>query len=244
MFQRMVALPYDEYAQMNVNQKLQQVKQPNDVQFNTLDRQYEERASIPDQYRRMFLQGETLDEMKMLKEKMRNVIASNSPKPYRQRASALFDGLESFMRFNERGEIFDDANKVVPNSHVQDLIQYAVRDRRRNVVPAGWNEFKAQLKIHNVPRHMLNRFTLDELEGKKTSDAAAPSQAFIFKTPAQRQMDQRETVVKRPQATKRVQADNPFDVLKGFGSPSPKKPRKRPHRSRKQPEKFGFTQSF
>lgn len=240
MFRRMVALPYDQYAQMNMTQSLQQVKQPYDVQFNTLNKQYEQRGNVADPYRRMMLQGETLEEMKVLKERMRNLIASNSPKPYRNRASSLFDGLESAIQFNERGEIMDEEGKVVPHSHVQDLIQYAVRDRRREVVPTGWNAFLEQIKRHNVPRHMLNRFTLDEMEGKK-----AVPKPFVFGTPAARRGDMAGTAVKRappPTASrKRASPDvNPFDVVKhsvaNFSNPTPKK--RRSERKRKMTDKY------
>lgn len=245
MFRRMVALPYDEYAQMNMSQQLRQVKQPLDVQFNDLNKEYEQQANITDPYRRMMLQGETLDEMKNLKERMRNLIASNSPKPYRHRASALFDGLESFIRFNERGEIMDSEGKVVPHSHVQDLIQYAVRDRRRDVVPTGWADFMSLLKKHNVPRHMLNRFTLDEMAGKPIGKAPPP---FIFATPAARREDLTGTALKRRREIKHVDRDNPFDVLKHdvahFESPSPKKRRKLPVRTRREPERFAFVKKF
>ena len=145
MFQRMIAVPYEEYAQMS-GSKVDHVKHPDDYQFHDLEKRYANQEQIPDPYRRMMLQGETLDEMKQLKQTMRSIIASNSPKPYCSRANALFQGLESFLKFNDRGEILDDDGKVVPNSHVEDLIQYAVRDRRRNIVPVGWEHFTTLLK--------------------------------------------------------------------------------------------------
>ena len=190
MFQRMVALPYEEYAQLSGNSKISQVKQPYDQQFHDLEKEYAKRENISDPFRRMLLQGETIDEMKALKEKMRNVIAVNSPKPYRTRASALFQGLESSLKFNERGEIYDEEGNLVPDSHVEDLIQYAVRDRRRDIIPKGWQQFISTLRKHNVPRYTLNRLTLDEVDGKAPVKTTVKT-PFIFtgKTPASRRED-------------------------------------------------------
>ena len=218
MFQRMVAVPYEQYAQLNTAQGLRDVKQPLDGQFSALDKQYTDRVNVADPYRRMMLQGETLEEMKAMKERMRNVIVANSPKPYRNRAKALFDGLESIIKFNERGEILSDEGRAVPHSHVQDLIQYAVRDRRREVLPTGWKDFLSLMKKHNVPRHMLNRFTLDEMEGNMPA-----KHPFVFGTPAARQVDRSGTIVKRP-ATKRKLEENPFDAI--IANPTPKKRKK------------------
>ena len=191
MFQRMVALPYEEYAQLSGNSKINQVKQPYDQQFYDLEKEYAKQEHISNPFRRMLLQGETIDEMKALKEKMRKLIASNSPKPYRTRANALYQGLEPFLKFNERGEIFDEAGKLISDSHVEDLIQYAVRDRRRDIIPTGWPQFTSILRKHNVPRYTLNRLTLDEIDGKAPSSASVKTTPFVFtgKTPMSRRED-------------------------------------------------------
>ena len=39
----------------------------------------------------------------------------------------------------------------------------AVRDRRRNITPPGWEEFKTLLKDANAPRMILNYETLEEM---------------------------------------------------------------------------------
>lgn len=252
MFRRMVAIPYEQYAQMNMSHSLQHVHEPYNVQLTNLDKQYEERERITDPYRRMILQSETLEEMKALKERMRSLIASNSPKPYRNRSSALFDDIEPDLKFNERGEIMNEKGKVVPHSNVQDLIQYAVRDRRREVVPTGWNEFLSFMKSRNVPRHMLNRFTIDEMDGNSVG-----AQTFVFGTPAARHADVSGTVVKRttPVTTnvkntrKRGETErNPFDQIKEniahFSPPTPKKRRKLSQRTRKAPLRYGFLDKF
>ena len=191
MFQRMVAVPFEEYTQLSGNSRINQVKQPHDQQFHDLEKEYTKQDNISDPFRRMMLQGETIDEMKTLKEKkMRNMIAANSPKPYRTRANALYQGLEPFLKFNERGEIFDDEGKLVPDSHIEDLIQYAVRDRRRDIIPKGWQSFTSILRKHNVPRYTLNRLTLDEIDGRSSANAAVKT-PFIFsgKTPVSRRED-------------------------------------------------------
>ena len=186
----MVAMPYEEYAHLSGNSKINQVKQPYDQQFHDLEKEYAKQDNISDPFRRMMLQGETIDEMKILKEKMRNVIAANSPKPYRTRANALYQGLEPFLKFNERGEIFDDKGNLISDSHIEDLIQYAVRDRRRDIIPKGWQQFTTILRKHNVPRYTLNRLTLDEMDGVASASTAAKT-PFIFtgKTPASRRED-------------------------------------------------------
>ena len=63
-----------------------------------------------------------------------------------------------------KGEIYSDTGDLVPGSRLEDLIQHAVRDRRRNIMPKGWSEFLRILRDHNVPKFMLNRNTLDEME--------------------------------------------------------------------------------
>ena len=71
--------------------------------------------------------------------------------------------MENVLKFNERGEMIDESGNATANSHVEDLIQHAVRDRRRNITPAGWNFFLDLAMKHNVPKSVLNRSTLDEM---------------------------------------------------------------------------------
>ena len=143
---------------------LQHVKQPLEQQFQHLNRQYTEAENIHDPYRRLVFQGEALDEMKELKERMRHYVQVSTPKPYVNRAKALFQNVESFLQFNAKGELMDKDNRVISQSRVEDLIQHAVRDRRRNMTPTGWSTFLSMLHEHNVPRSVLNRQTLDELD--------------------------------------------------------------------------------
>lgn len=171
MFQRLMAIPQEEYLQLTA---VQQARQPITRQFYNLEKRYEDSEKISEPFKRLINQSETLNEMKDLKEKMRQGILVSTPKPYQTRAKTLFQNLEPHIKFNERGEIFDDKGDVIPNSRLEDLIQYAVRDRRRNIVPVAWNKFMLLLKAHNVPKFVLNHDTLKELETPITMIKSEP----------------------------------------------------------------------
>ena len=204
MFQRMIAIPQEEYVSMNA---LQHVKQPLEQQFHQLNRQFTEAEKIQDPYRRLMFQGEALDEMKELKEKMRYNVQVSTPKPYINRAKALFQNVESFLQFNEKGEMLDKNNHVFSQSRIEDLIQHAVRDRRRNMTPTGWSSFLTLLHEHNVPKSLLNRQTLDELEnlGQQTS----------------------KTEFKKPSTILRKRSRSDMRIKKEMSSPLKKKSRSR-----------------
>ena len=68
------------------------------------------------------------------------------------------------MQVNEKGEILDSNNFPLEGSNITDLIQHAVRDRRRNIQPPAWSYFKDRLKGMNVPQSLLNYETLDEMK--------------------------------------------------------------------------------
>lgn len=162
----MIVIPQEEYLAMST---MQNVKEPLAQQFYNTEKRYVEDANIRDPYRRLIMQSATLDEMKMLKEQMRNSLGIATPKPYRNRAKGLFQFIESSLRFNEKGEIYGKGDQAITGSRVEDLIQYAVNDRRRsNLKPEGWNDFLELLREKNVPKNFLNRYTIDELEGKPT----------------------------------------------------------------------------
>ena len=164
-FQRMIAIPQEEYLAMS---SLQNIKEPLAQHFQTLEKRYTSEEQERDPYRRLMMQSNTLDQMKQVKSQMRNSLAISTPKPYQSRAKALFETVESFLKFNDKGEIYSDDGTIVPGSRLEDLIQHAVRDRRRNLTPTGWTDFLTVLHDHNVPKSILNRNTLDELEGKVT----------------------------------------------------------------------------
>lgn len=185
MFQRMLVIPQEEYLQLTA---VQAAKQPMARQIQNLSTEYEEQGEIRDPYRRLIRQAETLDTMKVLKEKMRQQIVMAAPKPYQSRTRSLFQHLEPILKLNERGEIFDEHNQPIPDSRIEDLIQHAVRDRRRYFVPTGWDSFLRTLHANNIPKYMLNRNTLDELEGRSGVKTLlqTPIKTDISKKPTKR----------------------------------------------------------
>ena len=175
----MVAIPQEEYTKLT---SVQQVRQPFTQQFYNLERQYGEHEHIRDPYQRMMMQSETLEDMKDLKERMRQDLTVATPKPYKSRALALYQSLQPYIKFNERGEIFSEDGALVPDSRLEDLVQYAVRDRRRAIVPTGWSQFRNLIQSQNVPRYMLNRDTLEELTKGKVK--VEPTTPFKVKSPS------------------------------------------------------------
>ena len=229
MFQRLIAIPQEEYMQLT---RIQQVRQPATQQFYNLERQYNEQARIDDPYHRLMLQSETLDEMKELKERMRQDITSTTPKPYQKRAQALFQSMEPFLKFNERGEIYNVSEQLIPQSRLEDLIQYAVRDRRRNITPTGWQDFRILLKTHNVPKSMLNRDTLEEMNKERDiTQIDLSSSTSQMRKRKMKKEGSSPSLITRPlkrlkkeptkQKSKRVRKDNPkfgkqFGFLQGY----------------------------
>ena len=71
-FQRMIAIPQEEYIQLK---SVQHVKQPDAQKMVDLTQLYQQQAQIKDPYEQLMLQGETLDTMKGLKEKMRQELS-------------------------------------------------------------------------------------------------------------------------------------------------------------------------
>ena len=198
-FQRMIAIPQEEYMSMNA---LQKVDSPSLQQFSQLENRYVSDENIHDPYRRLVMQSSTLDEMKQLKEQMRNSLSIATPKPYRNRAQALLNSIDSFIRYNEKGEIYSDDNKVIPGSRVEDLINHSVRDRRRNMTPTGWTHFKKLLRDHNIPKTILNRNTLDELDEKLATSllpVKTPSPALKVKA--------KQSRIPTPRASKTIAKD-------------------------------------
>ena len=166
-FQRMVVVPESEYIQLTT---LQQVKQPLAQKFHEVSNEHENAAAIGDPYARLVARSTTLDEMKGLRDQMREYLSITTPKPYRSRAERLLSVLEPRLKWNEKGELLDEGtNKAISQSQVSDLIQHAVRDRRRhNFSPTGWNYFVQRLHEHNVPQMLLNLSTLEELKSKSS----------------------------------------------------------------------------
>ena len=206
----MIAIPVEQYNQLT---SLQHVHKPAEQhKMMQLSQTYDKQARITDPTDRLLLQGGTLEEMKDLKEKMRQDLSLGTPKPYRNRA-LTFCSLESHVPFTERGELLDDAGKAIPNSRVEDLIQHTVRDRRRNFTPEAWDTFVGMLKKHNVPRVVLNRPTLDELNAPPPtkSKRRPPMSATPKRTPKQ--------------TPKRLVHKTPISLFGKFVSPDKKRRR-------------------
>ena len=167
MFQRLVAIPQEEYINMS---NMRNVQQPIAQYFQNLQRQHHDVEQVRDPYERLIKQSEVLEQMKDVKDRIRQSLTVSTPKPYQNRAKALFQSMESFLKFNDRGELLDETGNVISSSRVEDLIQHAVRDRRRNMTPIGWNQFLNLLREHNIPKSILNRYTLDEMEDKSKTN--------------------------------------------------------------------------
>ena len=159
-FERMVALPEVEYHQLKA---LQQTQNPLENKFKTLSNEYAKQESIPDPYTRIQRQGETLNEMVEIKDQLRKRLISMTPKPFQTRAQGLFQFVKEKVKFNEMGELLNDDDTVIEGSNITDLIQHAVRDRRRNIVPTGWSHFLNILRSNNAPRMIMNYETLEDL---------------------------------------------------------------------------------
>lgn len=226
MFQRMVAIPQEEYTKLT---SVQQVRQPFTQQFYKLEQQYGEQDRIQDPYERLIKQSETLEDMKDLKERMRQDLSISTPKPYQSRALALYQSIQPFIKFNERGEIFDETGNLIRESRLEDLVQYAIRDRRRSVVPIGWSQFRTLLKSQNVPKFMLNRDTLQEMDKSKLKvepfltvkrESEAPPPAKQRKMQYEKRLAQHKTKVEtlRKKSTRVRKPNKKYDEQYGFVS--------------------------
>ena len=148
---------------------------------------------------------------------MRNYISVSTPKPYRNRAQALFQSIEPHIKFNDRGEIYDVNAKIIEHSRLEDLIQHAVRDRRRNMLPIGWSEFVDVLRQHNIPKSMLNHETINELSIKPTKVITPPirqSRARKRESPALRKLQSLSP--KRKRSRRKSRRYPSVDFLKTF----------------------------
>ena len=171
-FQQLVAIPVEQYTQMMSVANMQQPplqQKLTQAQHDFIASANAPSASPPNSYDRLMRQGMMLEEVKRLKEQMRASVSMGTPKPYRNRALALYNQIAPVTQFNEQGElVIPDGvggdGRAVAGSRAEDLIQHAVRDRRKQFTPTGWSEFLRELFQHNIPRMMLNRPTIDELQ--------------------------------------------------------------------------------
>lgn len=193
-YSRMVVIPQEEYVQMTA---VQQARQPLTQQFYNSEQDYQRNLHVSNPQRSIMLQSEAIERMKDLKDQMRNYLTISTPKPYRSRAEALFQTIEPHLNVNEKGEIIKDDNAVIESSRYEDLIQHAVRDRRRNFTPIGWDYFVELLRKHNVPKSSLNLETLKELSNPFTTRKKLIASKIVKRArAAKRRSDSSELIVK------------------------------------------------
>ena len=223
-YSRMIVIPQEEYTQMSA---MQQVRQPLADQVYRSERDYQQNLHIKDPHRAVLLQSETIERLKDLKDQMRHYLTISTPKPYRTRAEALFQSIEPYLNVNEKGEVIKDDNSVIESSRYEDLIQHAVRDRRRSFVPTGWDYFIKLLKNHNVPKSSLNRETLDELDAPKLT----PPRRSMLPIPTKRTPSSFHTPMQTPTKWMKTSPQ----------SSTQRKSRSRSRRPRAPPKKFMFS---
>lgn len=237
-YSRMVVIPQEEYVQLSA---MQQVRQPLAQQVYQSEQDYQNNLHIKDPHRAVLMQSETIERLKDLKDQMRHYLTVSTPKPYRSRAEALFQSIEPWLNVNEKGEIIQADNSVIESSRVEDLIQHAVRDRRRSFVPTGWSYFINLLKQHNVPKSSLNRETLDELD--------APASKHPSKLPPPKNWTRVKKEPKTP-PLKNVTLRSKLPIRKRSRSavgrktspaPMQRRGRSREKRRRVPPQKYMFT---
>lgn len=221
-YSRMVVIPQEEYMQLSA---VQQVRQPVTQQFYNAEQDYQKNLHGADPHRTVLLQSETIERLKDLKDQMRAYLTISTPRPYRTRAEALFQSIQQYLNVNEKGEVIKDDNTVIESSRYEDLIQHAVRDRRRNFTPTGWSYFVNLLKKHNVPKSSLNRETLDELASPMKTPMKTPVKASKLKPP---------TVYKTPMARIKLESDDSV-------TPKQRRSRSKTKRSRRPPNRLIFT---
>lgn len=220
-FQRMVVLPQEEYIQLS---SLQNANQPLVQHMSQLEQQYHQ---VPKEsqnpYDQLYKQGSILEAMKRTKERLREEMTLGTPKPYRNRALSLYRSLEPHMSLTERGELQGPDQQVYKDSRIEDLIQHAVRDRRRHFTPVAWDEFLTLLKQHNIPKSTLNRATLDELSQRTTQRSRPRSRSHPrsrARSRAPKRLPSRKTPSKvRPPSTRKRKPSQRYpntDYLKEF----------------------------
>ena len=212
-FERMVGIPEDEYHQIRSSQLH---TDPVQRKFASLSDEYKKQDLIRNPHIRVQRQGETLNEMINLKDELRSRLTQVTPKPYRTRAQSLFQHVANRILLNEKGELYDADGKLIEASNISDLIQHAVRDRRRNIVPVGWSTFLNILQDNNTPRMILNYDTLHEMQtGKLVTKPTTPAK-FVPKKQTEKLVTKTvlaaQTIPRRP--SKRLKKSPDYYVKK------------------------------
>lgn len=166
-FSKMVAIPIEEYEQLKSSQIS---SDPLDQRMKQYESEYRQHENIPLPDIQQKQQSKTLHHMLTLAEQIKDRALASTPSTYRRRAQNLFDFINPFIKWNEKGEIMNAFGSPISGSHIEDLVQYAVRDKRRsNINPVGWEFFLQELKEHNVPKMSLGADTIVELDRLRPS---------------------------------------------------------------------------
>ena len=174
-FERMVGIPEDEYHHLK---SLQASDNPLQKKYLSLSSDYRKQGFIHDPQVRVARQGETLSQIINLKDEIRKRLVESTPRPFQTRVQSLFQFISDKINVNNKGEMYDKDGAIIEGSNISDLIQHAIRDRRRNITPSGWSEFLGVLKENNVPRMILNYDTLDEMLVKRSNSSSSSSSAL------------------------------------------------------------------
>lgn len=238
-YARMIAVPEEEYVQLTA---VQQAKQPLTQQFYKAEQDYQQNLRVGDPQRSVLLQSETIEHMKDLKDRMRSYLSISTPKPYRSRAEALFQTIEPYLNVNDKGEIIKDDNSVIESSRYEDLIQHAVRDRRRSFTPTGWPYFVELLRKYNVPKSSLNRETLDELYSPTPVATPATTPKSLKSGKSLKRSYMEDYMKESPHVKKPRMMSTPRMKIKTSPKSTQKRSASKTRRSRVPPQKFMFSQ--
>ena len=210
-FHQLVAIPLEQYNQMlsmmnmrqPIGQKITRIQ-------NALSNPTIAAADGSNPYDHMIRQGMMLDELKRAREQLKNGLSAGTPKPYRNRALALYNQIAPLIQFNDKGELLINKGSsssgypsAVVGSRAEDLIQHAVRDRRKHFTPTGWSEFAEQLHKHNIPRMMLNHATIEELQARalppsSTTAASSSSLSSSSSSSSMKKKKKKEVMLSTP----------------------------------------------
>ena len=177
-YSKMVVILESEYLQLTNFMKMSTHDNPSSSssthyhhhpyqdQIQQLEKKTLEYDKVADPYRRMRLESENLKERRGINERIKKLMTISTPRQYRSRAENLLDVIEPHLEYNERGELINrDTNEVFQGSHIDDLLQHAIRDVRRKLKqPVGWQYFLRQLMQLNVPKNLLGTPTIAEMD--------------------------------------------------------------------------------
>lgn len=195
----MAVLPYEEYLELRHQQPH---LSPLEKKYEKVVNKFREHANIDNPIEQQMKQGQDLDEMRLLKEKMNKHYFKNEKQT---RGSQLLSFLSpSVLEFNSAGEVTDKrTNTTIHGSRIDDLINYAVDDGINSIStpPTGWTNFISILKsVPHIPQQMLNSYTTHELASFPSFGAptftASPPPSFATSSPP-------------PPSTKKRQAETP-----------------------------------